>query len=36
MAEDYKIDDLSTELNLYLAASARRHAFIAKPLVLKA
>lgn len=36
MAEDYKIDDLTAELHLYLSASARRNAFIAKPLILKA
>lgn len=36
MTEDYKIDDLSNELSLFLAATARKNAFIPKPLVLRA
>ena len=36
MAEEYKVDDVLAELDLYLAATARRNAFIAKPLILKA
>jgi hypothetical protein len=36
MADEYKVDDLSHELDLYLAAAARRNTFIPKPLVLKA
>jgi hypothetical protein len=36
MAEEYKIDDVLAELDSYLAATARRNAFIAKPLILRA
>lgn len=36
MLEDYKLDSISKELNIFLAASARKNAFIPKPLVLKA
>lgn len=32
MAEEYKVDDIQSELNLYLKATARRNAFIAKPI----
>lgn len=36
MTEEYKIDDLHGELDLFLSASARRSAFLSKPLILKA
>lgn len=36
MTEEYKVDDLTAELNLYLSATARKNAFISKPLILKA
>lgn len=36
MSDEYKLDNISQELDLFLAASARRRAFICKPLVLRA
>ena len=36
MSDDYKLDKLSQELDLYLSATARRRSFINKPLVLRA
>lgn len=36
MSEDYKLDSVTQELGIYLAAAARKHPYIPKPLVLKA
>lgn len=36
MSEDYKLDNIAQELDLFLAASARKRNFICKPIVLKA
>ena len=36
MSDDYKLDNINNELDLYLAATARRRNFICKPLILKA
>ena len=36
MTEEYKLDNLSQELDLYLSAVSRKRNFINKPLVLKA
>lgn len=36
MSEEYKVDSVNGELNIYLAAAARKSAFISKPLVLRA
>ena len=36
MAEDLQVDDILNDLDLYLAATARRNPYISKPLVLRA
>lgn len=36
MSEEYKVDSIAKELDIYLAASARKNAYISKPLVLRA
>lgn len=36
MTDEYKVDFISQELGLFLAAAARKRSFICKPLVLRA